>query len=46
MANLFKRAACFTDIHYGLKQNSRQHPKDCHNFVKNWFIAEAQGKRL
>ena len=43
MANLFERAACFTDIHYGLKQNSRQHLKDCHDYV-NWFIAEAKAR--
>jgi len=43
MANLFERAACFTDIHYGLKQNSRQHLKDCHNYV-DWFIAEAKAR--
>jgi len=43
MANLFKRAACFTDIHYGLKQNSRQHLKDCHDFI-DWFIAESHAR--
>ena len=43
MANIFERAACFTDIHYGLKQNSRQHLKDCHDFV-DWFIAEAKAR--
>ena len=43
MANLFERAACFTDIHYGLKQNSRQHLKDCHNYI-DWFIAEAKAR--
>jgi DNA repair exonuclease SbcCD nuclease subunit len=43
MANLFERAACFTDIHYGLKQNSRQHLKDCRDFV-DWFIAEAKAR--
>jgi len=43
MADLFKRAACFTDIHYGLKQNSRQHLKDCHDYV-DWFIAEAKAR--
>ena len=41
MANLFERAACFTDIHYGLKQNSRQHLIDCDNYV-TWFIEEAK----
>ena len=43
MANLFERAACFTDIHYGLKQNSRQHLKDCYDYVE-WFIAEAKAR--
>ena len=39
--NLFDKAAVFTDIHYGLKQNSHQHLKDCNNFV-DWFITEAK----
>jgi len=43
MANLFKKAACFTDIHYGLKQNSRLHLNDCRRFVE-WFIAEAKAR--
>jgi len=43
MANLFERAACFTDIHYGLKQNSKQHLTDCENYV-SWFIAEAKAR--
>ncbi|MDC1040216.1 metallophosphoesterase [bacterium] len=43
MANLFERAACFTDIHYGLKQNSRQHLQDCQNYI-DWFIAEAKAR--
>lgn len=38
---LFKKAACFTDIHFGLKHNSRQHNDDCERFVK-WFIDEAK----
>lgn len=38
---MFKKAACFTDIHFGLKNNSRQHNNDCENFV-NWFIDEAK----
>ena len=41
MAQLFKNAACFTDIHYGLKQNSRVHLDDCHRFV-DWFIEEGK----
>lgn len=38
---LFEKAACFTDIHFGLKHNSRQHNDDCERFVK-WFIDEAK----
>ena len=38
---LFKKVACFTDIHFGLKSNSTTHLKDCEEFV-DWFIAEAQ----
>lgn len=41
MSNLFKRVACFTDIHYGMKHNSRQHNNDCEQFLK-WFVNEAK----
>ncbi len=41
MSNLFKKAATFTDIHFGLKSNSLQHNQDCANFV-DWFIEEAK----
>jgi len=34
MSNLFKKAAVFTDIHFGLKSNSQLHNEDCLNFVK------------
>ncbi len=42
--SLFKKAACFTDIHFGLKSGSRTHNQDCENFV-SWFCdtARAQG---
>ena len=43
MSQLFKNAACFTDIHYGLKQNSRLHLSDCERFI-DWFIAEAKAR--
>ena len=43
MSSLFKTAACFTDIHYGLKQNSRVHLQDCHRYI-DWFIAEAKAR--
>lgn len=39
--NLFKKAAFFTDIHWGLKSNSVLHNTDCARFVE-WFIATAK----
>ncbi|CAB4133724.1 endonuclease subunit [uncultured Caudovirales phage] len=41
MANLFKKAAICTDIHFGLKGNSTQHNEDCLNFIK-WFAKKAK----
>jgi DNA repair exonuclease SbcCD nuclease subunit len=38
---LFKKVACFTDIHFGLKSNSTTHLRDCEEFV-DWFIANAK----
>ena len=43
MTNLFKHAACFTDVHFGNKNNSRQHNIDCEEFVI-WFIEEAKAR--
>jgi DNA repair exonuclease SbcCD nuclease subunit len=40
---LFKKAAVFTDIHFGLKHNSRQHNNDCQRFVE-WFCEEAKAR--
>ena len=37
----FKKVACFTDIHFGLKGNSRVHNDDCEAFVY-WFIEQAK----
>jgi DNA repair exonuclease SbcCD nuclease subunit len=39
--NLFKKAACLTDIHFGLKSNSIEHNQDCLEFI-DWFISEAK----
>ena len=39
--NLFKKVACFTDIHLGLKGGSRVHNIDCEEFVK-WFCETAR----
>jgi DNA repair exonuclease SbcCD nuclease subunit len=38
---LFKKAAIFTDIHLGLKSNSKIHNTDCEEFV-DWFIEQAK----
>jgi len=38
---LFKKAAVFTDIHLGLKGNSKVHNEDCEEFV-DWYIEQAQ----
>lgn len=37
---MFKKAAVFTDIHFGLKSNSKIHNDDCEDFV-DWFIKQA-----
>lgn len=39
--NLFRKAAIFTDIHFGLKSNSTLHNEDCLNFVK-WATEKAK----
>lgn len=41
MSNLFKKAAVFTDIHWGLKSNSIIHNQDCEKFV-DWVIDTAK----
>jgi len=41
MSQLFKKVACFTDIHYGLKSNSTVHNQDCDEFI-DWFIDNAK----
>jgi DNA repair exonuclease SbcCD nuclease subunit len=43
MAGLFKKAAVFTDIHFGLKSNSKTHNDDCERFV-DWYIQEAKAQ--
>jgi DNA repair exonuclease SbcCD nuclease subunit len=40
---LFKKAAVFTDIHYGMKGNSRVHNTDCEEFI-DWFIETAKAE--
>lgn len=39
--HFFKKLAAFTDIHFGLRNDSRQHNIDCEKFIY-WFIDEAK----
>jgi DNA repair exonuclease SbcCD nuclease subunit len=41
--SLFKKVACFTDIHFGLKGGSRTHNQDCEDFVE-WFCNTAKSE--
>jgi DNA repair exonuclease SbcCD nuclease subunit len=38
---VFKKAAVFTDIHLGMKGNSRVHNQDCEDYI-NWYIEQAK----
>ncbi len=38
---MFKKIACMTDLHLGLKNNSSVHNKDCEDFI-DWFIDTAK----
>ncbi len=38
---MFDKAAVFTDIHFGMKSNSRIHNQDCEDYI-DWFIETAQ----
>ena len=40
MTQPFKKAVCWTDIHFGLRNNSRAHNDDCENFIR-WMTEEA-----
>ena len=38
---MFKKAAVFTDIHLGMKGNSRVHNQDCEAYI-DWYIKQAK----
>ena len=38
---MFDKAAVFTDLHLGLKSNSRIHNQDCEDFV-DWYLEQAK----
>ncbi len=40
---MFDEAVIFTDIHFGMKNNSRQHNIDCEEFIK-WMIEQAHAR--
>lgn len=42
---LFDTAIIFTDIHLGLKNNSKEHNTDCYEFVK-FMISEAKSRNI
>ena len=39
--NLFEKVICFTDLHIGLRHNSKVHLDDCLEYIE-WFIAEGK----
>lgn len=41
MTKLLKKAAMFSDIHFGRKNNSEEHNNDCTNFVE-WFCEKVK----
>lgn len=38
---MFKKAAVFTDLHLGLKGNSKVHNQDCEDYI-DWYISTAK----
>jgi hypothetical protein len=41
----FSEVVVFTDIHYGMKNNSREHNDNCENFIK-WMIEQAEERNI
>ena len=41
----FDKAILFTDIHFGMKNNSRHHNQDCEDFII-WMIDEAHKRGI
>lgn len=38
--NLFEKVICFSDIHFGLRHNAKDHNQDCIDFI-DWMIEQA-----
>lgn len=45
MSQLFDEVVVFTDIHFGMKNNSRAHNQDCEDFIL-WMIDEAKARGI
>ena len=43
MSNLFDKCVAFSDIHFGLRHNSKEHNQDCLDFL-DWLITEAKNR--
>lgn len=41
----FSKVAVFTDLHYGMKNNSKEHNDDCENFIK-WMIEQSEAEGI
>ena len=41
----FSHVAVFTDLHYGMKNNSREHNDSCETFIK-WMIEQAEERNI
>lgn len=43
--NLFEKAIFFSDIHFGLRHNSKEHNQDCLEFL-DWMISQAKSRNI
>jgi len=41
----FSHTAVFTDLHYGMRNNSRDHNDSCEQFIK-WFIEQSEERNI
>ena len=45
MSSTYNKIACFTDIHWGLKQNSEDHNNNCIKFIE-WMCDDVSKKHV
>ena len=41
----FSKVAVFTDLHYGMRNNSRDHNDSCEGFIR-WMITQAEDRGI